>query len=319
MKTPLRLLACLFILASWSSHAAFAATTPDYKNVVYAYTQRSEPLWLDLYLPKGGIGRQAVIVFIHGGGWSGGSKLDVPGAMINKGFVIAAINYRLTKDNVTGNSTSAAGWPAQIQDVKAAVRYLRSMGLAGTKLGIGGAMTIDADRIGVYGYSAGGHLAALLGTTADTEWDDQVLQPPDGRTPQEFRQITTRVQAVCDVAGPADLTWGWTSGSQKATYYTDAKSGYALLLGGPVGQNLAKAAQASPVEYIDAEDSPFWIVHGTLDTTVDKNQSVELNDLLRAAGVPSTLKLPLATHTLSLSTTQGNEILQFFKTQLGVK
>ena len=317
MKTLRSLVVLVALAVSCTSAPVFAAVVPDYKNVVYAYTPQSEPLWLDLYLPQGVTGKLAVVIFIHGGGWYSGSKLDVPQNILNQGFVVASINYRLTKDNVAGNNKRAARWPAQIHDVKAAVRYVRSLG--GTPLGPTGAVTIDPNRIGAYGYSAGGHLVALLGTSAGTELDDHVLQPPQGQTPEQFRQISTRVQAVCDQAGPADLTWGWTSGANKDTYYTDPNSFYAALLGGPVGQHLDTAEEASPVEYIDGDEPPFLIFHGMFDEVVDKNQSIELNDLLRAKGVNSTLRQFLGTHTLGLSLTSGTETIQFFKTKLAPK
>jgi acetyl esterase/lipase len=318
LRTPraraIRAIITFFVVALAALPTRSWAATPDYANVVYAYTPRGEPLWLDLYLPTAVTGPLPVIVFIHGGGWSGGSKAETPEFILNQGFIVAGINYRLTANNVAGNSTSAARWPAQIDDVKAAIRYVRS--LAGSRLGKTGTVTVDGNRIGVYGFSAGGHLAALLGTTGNSELNDRVLQPPGGHSAAEFSAISTAVQAVCDVAGPADLTWGWTNAWMNQNYLTATDSGYAALLGGPVGKNLALADSASSVAYIDGDEPPFLVIHGNLDTTVDPAQSQELDQILRASGVSSTLHIVFGVLGNPPWSSETSAIVQFFKQKL---
>src|SRR5713101_8014594 len=134
---------------------------------------------LDLYLPEKSDGPLPLIVWIHGGGWIGGNKENPPGLeFLNRGYALASINYRLSQH---------AKFPAQIEDCKAALRWLR----ANAKT-----YNLDPDRIGVWGESAGGHLVALLGTTGDVK----ELEGEEGN-PQQ----SSEVQAVVDWFGPTDF------------------------------------------------------------------------------------------------------------------
>jgi acetyl esterase/lipase len=204
---------------------------------------------MDLFLPRLPPGSAApVILWIHGGAWRVGDKAWVPGLrnLLEAGFAVASVNYRLTPD---------AAYPAQIEDCRAAVRYLRQNA---SRLGIA------PERIGAWGESAGGHLAALLGTTGDE----------DG---------LARVNAVCDWYGPTDLvTLGFLSAVLKASGGGDPVGD---LLGGPISQREGVARQASPLSHISPDDAPFLIMHGNADTVVPLNQSQVFAEALKKAGV----------------------------------
>jgi len=213
---------------------------------------------LDLYLPgqnEGG-GPLPLIVWVHGGAWLGGSKENAPSTRFLKhGYAAASINYRLSRHAI---------FPAQIEDCKAAIRFLR----ANT-----GKYNIDPNRIGVWGSSAGGHLVALLGTAGDVKQFDK---GPN-------LHVSSRVQAVCDFFGPTDLT---KMSAFESTMDHDAPdSPESLLVGGPVQENKEACKRANPIMYVGKDDPPFLIFHGDKDMLVPHNQSVLLNDALKKAGV----------------------------------
>ena len=220
-------------------------------------------LTLDLYRPEGVSGLLPVILCVHGGHWDAGGKDRCPAVtLVQDGYAVASINYRLAR---------TAPFPAQLEDCKAAVRWLRAN--AST-------YSLDPDRIGVWGYSSGGHLAALLGTTGGV---------PELEGSGENMQYSSQVQAVCDVAGPADLLAMANLGPRR----TLAIEG---LLGGPPENDKAKAIAASPLHYISKDDPPFLIVHGEADRVVPVEQSQRLYEELRKAGVNATLKTPHVGH-----------------------
>jgi putative heme-binding domain-containing protein len=220
---------------------------------------------LDLYLPAKADGPLPVIVWIHGGAWLGGNK-DNPPALpfVARGYAVASINYRLSQH---------AKFPAQIEDCKAAIRWLRA-----------NAQTyhLDPNRIGVWGASAGGHLVALLGTTGGVK----ELEGQGGNAEQ-----SSRVQAVVDWFGPTDLVKiGGQAGPDSQLDHNAADSPEAKLLGGPVPENKDKAAKASPVTYVRKDAAPFLIMHGDKDRIVPYAQSEELAAALKKAGAQVTLK-----------------------------
>ena len=212
---------------------------------------------LDLYLPKAD-GPLPLVVWVHGGAWRTGSK-DGGGPalpLLARGYAVASINYRLSQH---------AAFPAQIHDCKAAVRWLRANAKE---------HRLDPDRIGVWGGSAGGHLVALLGTTAGHKG----LEGDLGYTDQP-----SRVQCVIDFFGPADFT------SMPAQLAQNATGPVAQLVGGPVSENKEKAALASPVTHVTRDAAPFLIVHGDKDATVPLAQSEKLAEVLKKAGAEVTL------------------------------
>ena len=213
---------------------------------------------LDLYLPKDTdeSDRPPLIVWIHGGAWLGGSKDRCPALrFLRKGYAVAGINYRLSQHAI---------FPAQIEDCKAAIRWLR----ANSK-----EHNLDPKRIGVWGSSAGGHLVALLGTTGNIKEFDK----------GQNLKFSSRVQAVCDFFGPTDFT-------KMSSFPTKMKhdapdSPEAKLVGGPVQECKEACRRANPITYVTKDDPPFLIMHGDKDPLVPHNQSELLFEALKKAGV----------------------------------
>jgi len=220
-------------------------------------------LRLDLYLPlRKSEPRLPVVVWIHGGGWKGGDKANTRAPeVLGEGYAVASINYRLSHQ---------ATFPAQIHDCKAAIRWLRAHA---EEFGL------DPERIGAWGSSAGGHLAALLGTSGD-------VPELEGEVGDHLDQ-SSRVQAVCDFYGPTDLLAVLEPGAWPS--HGSPNSPESLLLGGPVAERVELARLASPVTHVSPDDPPFLIVHGDRDRVVPLDQSVRLHQALTAAGVESTL------------------------------
>jgi acetyl esterase/lipase len=209
------------------------------RDVVYATarTDAGEPVDLKLdavFLKESDDEPMPVVMYIHGGGWHSGSKqsgLQQSIALAMGGYFAVTIDYRLS---------GQAKFPAAIDDCKAAVQFIREHA---EELGI------DPDRIGVWGHSAGGHLAAFLGTSGNSDWV---------RTSGERKDVSvsSEVQCVVDISGPIDLR-GDVAGNPIGQW-----------LGGSAEQRDELAKRASPLSYIDAEDPPFLIVHGTDDEIV---------------------------------------------------
>ncbi|HEX4055522.1 MAG TPA: alpha/beta hydrolase [Tepidisphaeraceae bacterium] len=246
--------------ATQPSKSAFRQWIPVGFHVVrdLPYLARgSRSQTLDVYLPDKATAPRPLMVWIHGGGWNSGDKSFPPGlGLLLHGYVVASIDYRLSREAV---------FPAQIYDCKAAIRFLRAH-----------ARQFDADptRIGVWGCSAGGQLAALLGTTNGLK-EYEGLEGPLG--------VSSNVQAVCDWFGPSDfLQWKDLSGSG-ATVVSQ-------FLGGILSANSMAARFASPAEQAGrCAAVPFLIMHGDRDVVVPARQSQILFERLRKAGAPVTL------------------------------
>jgi len=215
---------------------------------------------LDLYLPKqaGGESRTPdklpLIIWVHGGAWRAGSKKNCPAIrFLRKGYAVASINYRLSQHAI---------FPAQIEDCKAAVRWLRANK---------DKYALDPKRIGVWGSSAGGHLVALLGTTGDVKKFDK------GKN----LNVSSRVQAVCDYFGPTDFTQ--ISRFPSRIRHDAPDSPESKLLGVPVQESKKAAQRANPITYVTKDDPPFLIVHGDKDQSVPHNQSQLLYEALKKA------------------------------------
>jgi len=221
---------------------------------------------LDLYLPKHRKhSKLPVIVFIHGGAWkqgdkSGGQHWVVPHVQTGE-FVGVSVNYRLSQH---------AQWPAQIHDVKAAIRWLR---------GQADEFGIDPNRIGVIGTSAGGHLVSMLGVSGDV--------PELEGTLGEHTNQKSSVTCVVNYFGPAHLLSMGNFPSVIA--HNEANSPESKLIGGPIQENKVVANQASPRIHVSAKDAPFLHIHGTKDKLVPYDQSVQLDKSLDKVNVPSTL------------------------------
>jgi acetyl esterase/lipase len=228
------------------------------QTVTYC-TADGQALAMDISLPQAPSTSAPAVLYVHGGGWEHGSRagggfLEQLRPQLNaNGFVVASIDYRLAPANK---------WPAQIDDAKCAVRYLRANAKS---------YGIDSTRIGAWGGSAGGHLVSLMGT-ADISAGFDVGQ---------WSNESSRVQAVVDLFGPADLTaGGWSSDPRQVI--TD-------VFGSPPGSTAEVLKNASPVTWISRDDPPFLILQGDADQTVPAAQSQELAARLQAAGVPATL------------------------------
>jgi acetyl esterase/lipase len=213
---------------------------------------------LDLYLPEKAEGPLPLIIWIHGGGWQNGGKencLPLRVGCVSRGYALASINYRLS---------GHAPFPAQIEDCKAAIRWLRAHAKE---------HNLDPQRFGVWGSSAGGHLAALVGASGDVKEFDV-----GANTDQ-----SSRVQAVCDFFGPTDFTvFVTTPGYESHAMDSSPES---KLIGGAVLENKYKAACVNPITYVSGDDPPFLIVHGDKDPIVPNNQSWLLFDELKLEGV----------------------------------
>ncbi|PYJ18845.1 MAG: hypothetical protein DME96_00530 [Verrucomicrobia bacterium] len=224
-------------------------------------------LTLDLYCPEKVSGPLPVIVWIHSGGWSRGRKERCPAVtLVQDGYAVASIDYRLT---------TTAPFPAQIEDCKAAVRWLRAN--AST-------YHLDPDHIGVWGHSAGGHLAALLGTSGG-------VRELEGTG--DNMSYSSRVQAVCVVSGPGDLLqlYRAATGPSGTEMNPKVKPALEALIGVPVEENKTKAMAASPITYVSKDDPPFLMIHGEIDSTVPVSQAESFAAALKAAGVETTLEI----------------------------
>jgi acetyl esterase/lipase len=252
-------------------------------NISYGPTLAYGANLLDLYIPTA-TGPHPVIVCIHGGGWLSGDKRQFPFSRILKnGYAVATINYRLSEQ---------ATFPAQIIDCKMAVSWLRAHARE---------YTLDPDRIGVWGISAGGHLAALVGLTADAK--SPVWAGP-------YLGTSNRVQAVCDWCGPTDLV---SISHQKGMDYRIA-SMVSQLLGTPPAVNPSLASEASPVLYANKAVSapPFLIMHGEGDAIVPLDQSEELNRLLALCKGEHTLSVIAGGKHNFDSRTAEQQVIKFF-------
>ena len=219
---------------------------------------------LDIYRPEKFEGLLPLVVWIHGGGWANGDKSPSPQflQMIPMGFAVASINYRLS---------GQAPFPAQIFDCKGAIRWLRAHAKE---------YQLDPDHIGVWGLSAGGHLVALLGTSGGVkELEGDVGGNLD---------VSSRVQAVSDYAGPTDMSQFWAQAAPNNAFWpAKGHSYFDLLFGkGPLEDHPDLVRMANPIIYITADDPPFQIFHGEKDTSVPFGQGQILADALKAKGVP---------------------------------
>lgn len=215
---------------------------------------------LDPYIRKSK-NKTPLIILIHGGGFRGGDMDTMsPAPFLAEGFAAASINYRLSQDVV---------FPAQIEDCKAAVRWLRSNAAK---------YNIDPDRFGVWGTSAGGHLAAMLGTTGETRIFDV----------GENLEVSSQVQAVADWFGPTDFLQMDEHRLPTGMVHNGGGSPESQLIGGPLQQNKEKVARANPITYITPKAPPLLIAHGDADPLVTHHQSELLEAALKKAGTPVT-------------------------------
>lgn len=199
-----------------------------------------------------------VVVFVHGGAWRGGDYKNPRNyPLAAKGYFTVNVEYRLSGE---------ATFPAQVHDCKTAIRWLRANAEK---------YKIVTDRIGVWGSSAGGHLAALLGTSGGV----QELEGEGGSA-----DFSSRVQAVIDLFGPTDFSQ--IIGTKKYLTFLEVAE---ELVGGPLDEETGLVKMANPITYVTPDDPAFLIIHGEKDRAVPFNQSNLLHKALRKARVNSTL------------------------------
>jgi acetyl esterase/lipase len=211
----------------------------------------------DIYTPPGRPANAAAVLMLHGGGWRGGDRSMVRGygeRLAAEGFVCVGSEYRLIPE---------APWPAQIEDVKTALRWLRARS---TDLGV------DPERIALLGRSAGAHLALLAAGTPGA----QAFAGEGGNA-----GVSETVQAVAAIFPPVLFY----NGENRVHGGTPAKA----LLGDAATGDLARAA--SPVAYVSSDYPPTFLLHGTADTVVPPSASMMMYEALVAAGVPAELHM----------------------------
>jgi acetyl esterase/lipase len=227
-------------------------------DVVYTKAGADE-LKLDIARPTGKEGVFPAVLVIHGGGWRGGNKSDVRqvmGDLTKRGYVAVSPQYRFCPKSV---------FPAQVHDVKAAVRFIK----ANAKK-----YQVDPDRIGAMGFSAGGHLALMLGVTG----------PEDGLEGEVSAGAPdSRVKAVVNYFGPTDLA---------AKDIPDiSKPLVKAFLGGTAEEKPEVAAKASPLTFVSKDDAPVLTFQGTKDPLVPYSQAIKLAGAMDAAGVSGRVEL----------------------------
>ena len=246
----------------------------------------------DLYVPKledSGNSPEPTsypaIIAIHGGAWRSGSKITMlrhANRFAKAGYVVMAINYRHAPEHL---------FPAQIHDCKFAVRWLKANAEK---------WHVNTERVGVFGYSAGGHLAALLGTT-----DEQ--DKLEGDIPPELADFDSSVVCVSAGGAPCEFTWidkestvlkSWIGGTRE-----ESPDGY---------------EKASPLNYADSSDVPFYFFHGQYDLVVPIDSSLKLHRSLGKAGVKSTHEVALLSGHISTFSNMiwAEKSLRFFDQNL---
>ncbi|MEP6615959.1 MAG: alpha/beta hydrolase [Ginsengibacter sp.] len=250
----------------------FPAGTVMYQDIKYAGDTVKKHL-LDIYLPARAK-NNPLIVWIHGGAWKMNDKYadmdymkNTVRGFIDSGFALASIEYRY--------STQAV-FPAQLQDCNQAIEYLYQHAAQ---------YHINGNRIAVIGFSAGGHLASMVGLSNNNNLKEFYLTTAG---------IHFKIRAVMDFYGPSDLIM---LSSNPDTTINNRESPLAILLGASAIERPDLAKRASPVTYIDKNDPPFFIVQGEKDESVPNTQSRLLSSWLTIAGVKNKLIIvPNAPH-----------------------
>ena len=251
--------------------APTATSLPPQVHSDLSYATLSESQRLDLYLPAGE-GPFPLVIYVHGGGWILGDKLEpfsngIVDFLVQRGFGVASVNYRLSDE---------AKFPAQVHDVKAAVRWLRAHA---SEFGL------DPNRFGAWGDSAGGNLVAMLGTSCGAA----ALEGGDLGSAEQ----SSCVQAIVDWYGPMDFIkidgqFAGTSCPQNHSQGNSIESDY---LGTPILRAPDLVQAANPITYVSSDEPPFLIQHGTADCVVPVQQSQQLHDALAAANDPGKVVL----------------------------
>ena len=275
MKTiPARVL-LLLVVSALPSNAPAQSLPAHYRvtnNLPYVTGGLSRQ-WMDLYYLPTNAAPAPVVVWVHGGGWTSENENNPRAlALTNHNIAIAAISYRYTTNPPPSLYPRSLPHPAQIQDVKSAIRWLRANAAQ---------FNLDTNRIGIWGFSSGGHLSALTGASGHTNLFDV----------GEHLGQSSRVQAVVDMTGPTDLLQVPTT---VPGFDYDR-----WLLGDYATNNPPTLATVNPINFVRPGAPPFRIIHGEADPNVNILASQLLHTALTNAGVASTfLRLPGVGHNI---------------------
>ncbi len=270
----------------------FSEGTQLKENIPYNNDSHQKHL-LDLYLPKNAKGKIPLVVLIHGGAWLSNDKYADMGymtktmaAIVDAGYAIASIDYRFSTE---------ATFPANLQDCNRAISFLYDHA---DKYGF------DVNRFAVMGFSAGGHLANMVGLTKNNHVADFFMKGSN---------TAFRIKAVVDFYGPAELVLFPTS--------NDPKSPEGILLGAAPLDRPDLAKIASPITYVDKNDPPFLIIQGEKDESVNPKQSQLLSSWLTVKGVQNELIIVKdAPHYGVMFDVDDvrNKVISFLKKQFGI-
>jgi acetyl esterase/lipase len=304
VKTIKRIIILVFILVSSSCFGQ--EYSRSWKDINYAGDEMNYHN-LDIYLPSVERSSYPVVVVIYGSAWFSnnlkGSDLKTLGrALLDEGFAVVMPNHRSSAD---------AKFPAQINDIKAVIRFIRADM---------DKYQLDTSFIGITGSSSGGHLASLTGTSGLVKkyTVGSATADLEGNVGQ-YCSYSSSVDAVVDWFGPTDFLIMDSCGSQMA--HNPENSPESSLIGGPIQENKDKCALANPITYVDSDDPPFLIFHGDKDPLVPFCESEILFKALQEAKVPSQFFLvPGAQHGQGLFTDKYFTLMtDFFKTQAAKK
>jgi len=299
MKKITLLLISFFCLNSFAQQYA-----QKYADLNYANNGKSYHT-LDIYLPKVTKTIYPVVVHFFGSAWmsdNGKTLNSIGNALLAAGYTVVTPNYR---------SSSDAKFPAQSQDIKAAIRFIR---------GNCNTYKLDTTFIGVTGESSGGHAAAFCGTTnfVKQKTIDGITMDIEGSLGQ-YTSFSSNVHAACDWFGPTDFlimdSCFTATKVNSMIKHNDAGSPESSLVGGAIQSNKTKCELANPITYVDPTDPPFLIIHGDVDNLVPYCQSETLNNALQSAGVQSEFVLaPGGGHMDTKTETTANiaKMVSFF-------
>ena len=267
-KTVLSLALLCLSLLSWAQPQGVGqpSVLPDYKDVNYAGDDL-EAHKLDIYLPKTNKDKYKVVVIIYGSAWfannmKGMAYMSIGKPLTDAGFAVVSINHRSSGD---------AKFPAQINDVKGAIRFIRANA---------DKYKLDTSFIGITGFSSGGHLSSMAGVT------NGIKERTEGSTTIDIEgtvggneKMSSKVDAVVDWFGPVDM-----ARMENCETVKDANSPEAALIGGNPADNMDKITLCSPFSYVSKNCPPFMVIHGDADNVVPYCQSVYFSEELKSQG-----------------------------------
>jgi len=247
-------LACCALAFASLPAASAADAARHFTDLVYA-TVDGKPLALDLHLPPG-VRHPPLLIFVHGGAWTTGTRTQYPTFLMQRGFAVASLDFRSSND---------APFPADVFDIKAGIRYLRAQApMYGYR----------TDRIAIVGASSGGHLAALVGVTNGVA----ALEGTEG----DYRSESSSIQAIVSYFGASDLTTILAQSTPVGLAVREPA--LRRLLGAAPDQVPELAKLASPIFHVDGKAPPIMLLHGDQDTQMPLNQVYEMQWAYEQAG-----------------------------------